>query len=386
MLRDPHHPPIERLTRALLRELTFYLNEPRFGLKKKSISSVYFGGGTPSLATPSAIAQIIDALGVPKDTEVTLEANPTSSEEARLEAFRDAGINRLSLGIQSFDDKDLKLLGRDHSAESAIRVVEKAKRMFDKVTFDMIFARPGQTREGWNYELKHALELAGDHLSIYQLSMERGTPLWKSYQNGKLPALPTADDAADMYEDTVQTAQSFGFQHYEVSSYAKTAQAISKHNFAYWQGIDYVGIGPGSHGRLTDMERQQRVRTFGEFHPDKYMTLCEAEGEGIRKWVPIPYEDALEELVVFGLRTRMGIPASRFEALTGRSLDSVIDQDMLRLYVDEGLLKVTAPSGSEEYVPSHLAHEWKSGEGIRPTEKGLAIMDSILPNLLKIER
>ncbi|KAI8139736.1 coproporphyrinogen III oxidase [Fennellomyces sp. T-0311] len=367
----------------MVRELEFYLTEPRFGLSHKRVTSVYFGGGTPSLSSPATVANVLNTITrhVPldPDIEITLEANPTSSELARLRSFRDAGINRLSLGIQSFKDADLKVLGRDHSAESAIRTLEEAKQLFNQVTFDMIFARPRQTLADWKSELKQALELAGDHLSMYQLSFERGTPLWKSMQKAQV-ANVDPELAADMYEEAVQTASQHGFAHYEVSSYARNRSAISTHNFSYWQGLDYVG--PGAHGRLTNTVTKQRVRTFGEFHPEKYMTLCESEGEGIRKWVPLSSDDTLEEMIVFGLRTRMGIPQSRFKKMTGQELDSVIDPDFLALCVQSGFLVVDGSPAELPYVPKHL--EWEKGGGIRPTEEGLARMDSILPQLLRI--
>ncbi|KAJ8653678.1 hypothetical protein O0I10_010716 [Lichtheimia ornata] len=380
---NPSQPPVERLTDALVRELRFYLDEPRFGLRDKRVASVYFGGGTPSLASPKTIERILDTLQIPSDVEVTLEANPTSAESERLQSFRHVGINRLSLGIQSFNDRDLKILGRDHSAASAFNIINKAKRMFDKVTFDMIFARPGQSIRDWELELKQALDLAGDHLSIYQLSLERGTPLWKASTKRQLPPVASSEEAADMYDMTVEEAAVHGFSHYEVSSYARARQAMSKHNFSYWQGMDYLGIGPGAHGRLTDIQNHQRIRTFGEFHPDKYMALCESEGEGIRKWTPISSRDVQEELFVFGLRTRMGIPRSRFEEMTGNTLEQVVNQDMLSLYVDAGLLLVDNDEDLERYVPEHLQHEWMRG-GIRPTERGLAVMDTLLPNLLSL--
>ncbi|KAG2218396.1 hypothetical protein INT45_011584 [Circinella minor] len=390
-------PPLERLTRAMIRELEFYLTEPRFNLlHNKRVTSVYFGGGTPSLAKPSTIERILQTIdrhvSLNKDIEVTMEANPTSSELARLQAFRDAGINRLSLGIQSFNDADLKILGRDHSAASAIKTLEEAKKLFDQVTFDMIFARPRQSLLDWQRELKQALELAGDHLSMYQLSFERGTSLWKLMQKGQVPHVDP-DLAADMYEETVKTAAIHGYAHYEVSSYAKTRNAISTHNFSYWQGLDYLGIGPGAHGRLTDNITKQRIRTFGEFHPDKYMALCESEGEGIRKWSSLPSHDSLEELVVFGLRTRMGIPRDRFKKMTGQDLDTLIDPDFLATCVQSNFLIVDKNNNEEEtssddnilkYIPNHLEHE-RNGGGIRPTEAGLARMDSILPNLLRIQ-
>ncbi|KAI9246274.1 hypothetical protein BDA99DRAFT_527288 [Phascolomyces articulosus] len=385
---NPTDPPVERLTRSMIRELKFYLTEPRFNLlHNKRVTSIYFGGGTPT--KPSTIERILQTIDhytpLDKNIEITME----SSELARLKAFRDAGVNRLSLGIQSFNDNDLKVLGRDHSATNAIRTLEEAKKLFRQVTFDMIFARPQQTLTDWQHELKQALDLAGDHLSMYQLSFERGTPLWKSMQKG-LVANVDADLAADMYEETVRMATAYGFAHYEVSSYAKTREAISAHNFSYWQGRDYLGIGPGAHGRLTDHVTKQKIRTFGEFHPEKYMKLCESEGEGIRKWSTLSLRDSLEELIVFGLRTKMGIPRYRFKKMTDQDLDTVIDQEFLDTCTRSNFLTVDDDDSLSsledrlQYIPPHLEYELKEG-GIRPTEAGLARMDSILPQLLQIK-
>ncbi|KAG0166657.1 radical S-adenosyl methionine domain-containing protein 1 [Apophysomyces sp. BC1015] len=369
----------------MTREIEHYMKNNQYLLKHRKVHSVYFGGGTPSMNIAHLLDTVDKHVGLSSDIEVTLEANPTSIESLRLQDFRQAGVNRLSLGIQSFRDRDLKILGRDHSADDGVKAIMEAKKIFDKVTFDLIFARPGQSLREWREELQQGLELAGDHLSMYQLTMERSTPLHKLSQRGIVAPLPSADEAADMYEETVKVARNHGFNHYEVSNYCRNEAAIGQHNFAYWQGLDYVGIGPGAHGRLTDTQGR-RMRTFGEFHPDKYMSLCESEGEGIRKITPIPVEQIIEELIVFGLRTRMGITRSRFKRMTGGlSLDDAIDQDILKLFVESGFLVDDARAIDEEmncYVPKSLQYECAEG-GIRPTEEGLARMDSILPQLLK---
>ncbi|ORZ02852.1 hypothetical protein BCR43DRAFT_482276 [Syncephalastrum racemosum] len=313
------------------------------------------------------------------DAEITLEANPTSAEANHLEAFRAAGVNRLSLGIQALDDKILVVLGRDHSAKDALRTLEKAQKLFDQVTFDLIFARPGQTLSDWRRELKEALALAGNHLSMYQLTFERGTPLFKALKNKQLAPVPDMDEAADMYDEAVKEARAQGFLHYEVSNYARSRSAMGRHNFSYWLGEDYLGIGPGAHGRLTTVNGD-RLRTFGEFHPDRYMALCESEGEGIRKWIPLETGDMLKELVVFGMRTRAGVSRPGFQRMTGRSLDTLLDQDALQLYLDHGFL-VDDDQGNA-YLPSGLEQDVNDWYGIRPTEAGLARMDSLIPNLI----
>ncbi|KAG1573706.1 hypothetical protein G6F50_002615 [Rhizopus delemar] len=207
---------------------------------------------------------------------------------------------------------------------------------------------------------------------MYQLTVERSSPLHKQYLKGLLPIIPDGDIAAEMYEETIRISQESGYTHYEVSSYAKNQKAMSRHNFSYWQGMDYLGIGPGAHGRLTDAVSNERVRTFGEFHPDKYMSLCEKEGEGIRKITPISFHDMAEELIMFGLRTRMGIPRSRFKELTdGESLDKFLDKEQLNMFVENGFLvdeQGIVDDKIETYVPRELLSQWTHGGGIRPTK------------------
>ncbi|KAI8089115.1 coproporphyrinogen III oxidase [Halteromyces radiatus] len=390
---QPPQVPEDRLKKAMAKEIQYYVNQ--YQLKHRPLHSIYFGGGTPSLAKPSTLSYLLDTLDhtcyLPTNIEITMEANPTSMELEKLEAFRKIGINRLSLGIQSFDDVALQRMGRDHSGTESIRAIGMAKRSFDNMTFDLIFARPGQTLHDWKKELMLGLDLASNHLSLYQLSLERGTPIYKAVMKGELPPIPNQDEAADMYEMTVELARDHGFHHYEVSNYSRYPHTISRHNFSYWQGMDYLGIGPGAHGRLTDPTTLQRVRTFAEFHPDKYMDLCESSGEGLRSITPISDEQTKEELVVFGLRTKMGIPYRRFESIThGSHLDDMINQEALKLCMDAGfLIQERSQEGTKEtkddliqpYIPYENRSEWNLG-GIRPTEKGLARMDTILPMLL----
>ncbi|KAI8994669.1 hypothetical protein BDB01DRAFT_846685 [Pilobolus umbonatus] len=340
---------------------------------------------------PSDIASILDTIdgivGLNRDVEISMEANSTSCESSKLVGFKEAGINRLSLGIQALNDVDLKVLGRDHSANEALDALSRAKTVFrpERVSCDLIYARPGQSLEDWRKELTTALSIAGDHISIYQLTIERSTPIDKQLRKGLIPPVPEGDIIADMHEETIRIATEFGYHHYEVSNYAKNQQAIGRHNFSYWQGMDYLGIGPGSHGRLTDQTTNRRIRTFGEFHPNKYMSLCENEGEGIRKLAPIPIQEMAEELIVFGMRTRMGITRARFTTMTqGLSLEQYINKDALKLFVDSKLLiDESGFSGNHAFVPAELMSEWEGG-GIRPTEAGLQRIDYILPRLFEL--
>ncbi|KAI9271106.1 coproporphyrinogen III oxidase [Helicostylum pulchrum] len=386
---NPKDPPHDRLVKAMTTELEYFLNNARYQFKNRKLHSVYFGGGTPSLAKPSGIVSILKTIDKHVGLNDTIEVSMESIELSKLKGFREAGINRLSLGIQSFNNEHLKILGRDHTGNEALKALSIAKDIFHKerVTFDLIYARPGQTIDDWRKELRDALNIAGDHMSMYQLTLERSTPLHKQSLRGLIPIIPDSDTVADMYEETVSIAKEFGYQHYEVSSYAKNQSAISRHNFSYWQGMDYLGIGPGAHGRLTDFTENKRVRTFGEFHPNKYMALCEAEGEGIRKMVPLSLRDMAEELIVFGMRTRMGIPRSRFSAITnGKILDNFLDKEALELFTNSGFIvneREVTDSQMSSYVPQELAHEWVDQGGIRPTEAGLERMDYILPRLLK---
>ncbi|CAO3684931.1 unnamed protein product [Umbelopsis ramanniana] len=392
---NPASPPNERMLTAMKRELAFYMRHPKFRLQARKLHSIYFGGGTPTLAPVSTIQSIIEEIdktmgGLHNDIEITIEGNPTSSEVSKLSSLHTVGVNRLSLGIQSLRDEDLPILGRDHNTKDALHALESAKRIFgDKgFTFDMIFGRPGNSLEDWQKELKQALSIAGDHMSIYQLTLERGTPLFKDVMEGKLAPIAGQDELADMYEHVIETTAKHGFFHYEVSNYAKTTAAISRHNFSYWRGMDYIGIGPGAHGRLTQMNGE-RLRTFGEFHPERWMAQCEEEGDGVRKMIPMEPHQIPEELVLFGLRTKLGIPRSRFSTMTGgKRLEDALKGDVVKTYVehglliDEGKLDNDTQTPAPEFVPADCVSEFHSGT-IRPTEKGLAVIDTIIPNILK---
>ncbi|CAJ0866438.1 6452_t:CDS:2 [Entrophospora sp. SA101] len=213
-----------------------------------------------------------------------MEANPTSAETNNLREFKSIGITRLSLGVQSLNDNDLLKLGRDHNSKDAIKSLEIAKKIFkNNVSFDLIFGRNNQNVSNWIKELKLALELADNHLSIYELTIKPGTPIYKEYKLGKLK-IPSSDKITDMYESTIQIAKEFGFKQYEVSNFYKNSK-YSRHNFGYWNGLDYLGIGPGAHGRLYDMKNNKRLRTFRILYPEDWMRQCEDLGHGMRKSV-----------------------------------------------------------------------------------------------------
>ncbi|CAJ0651392.1 14229_t:CDS:2 [Entrophospora sp. SA101] len=210
-----------------------------------------------------------------------MEANPTSAETNNLREFKSIGITRLSLGVQSLNDNDLLKLGRDHNSKDAIKSLEIAKKIFkNNVSFDLIFGRNNQNVSNWIKELKLALELADNHLSIYELTIKPGTPIYKEYKLGKLK-IPSSDKITDMYESTIQIAKEFGFKQYEVSNFYKNSK-YSRHNFGYWNGLDYLGIGPGAHGRLYDMKNNKRLRTFRILYPEDWMRQCEDLGHGFK--------------------------------------------------------------------------------------------------------
>ncbi len=240
-----------RWVRAYLREIDRYAAE----VPERVLTSIFFGGGgTPSLMAPDTVSAILERIRahwpVANDLEVTLEANPGSVEAGRFRGYADAGVNRVSVGVQALNDADLRRLGRLHTVEEALAALEIARNTFERVSFDLIYARQGQTLEEWRAELSGALEFAADHLSLYQLSIEPGTAFGDRYDAGKLRGLPDEDLSAEMYLLTQEMCETAGFHAYEVSNHAKPG-AESRHNQIYWRYGDYAGIGPGAHSRLT---------------------------------------------------------------------------------------------------------------------------------------
>uniref|UniRef100_A0A670JDB1 Radical S-adenosyl methionine domain-containing protein n=1 Tax=Podarcis muralis TaxID=64176 RepID=A0A670JDB1_PODMU len=254
----------------------------------KRITSVFFGGGTPSLANPLTIAAVLDTVSqcahLAEGTEVTLEANPTSADASCLAEFQKAGINRLSIGVQSLNNTELKLLGRNHTSCDALRTLEEAKKLFaGRTSIDLIFGLPGQTNASWIQGLEELLTVCDDHISLYQLTLERGTSLFKQVHQGTLP-MPDPDVVSEMYECSRHVLQNSGFHQYEVSNFARNG-ALSTHNLSYWQGSQYIGIGPGAHGRFVPwgdgkVHREARIQTL---EPDVWMKEVLAVGHGTRK-------------------------------------------------------------------------------------------------------
>ncbi|KAI9092657.1 hypothetical protein DFS34DRAFT_696969 [Phlyctochytrium arcticum] len=343
----------------------------------KSIRSIYFGGGTPSLARPDMVRSIVDYLeresSLEPNVEITLEVNPTSSEVGKLEEFRSAGINRLSMGIQALDNAALRAFGRDHSVLEAIEAARKATSLFSNVSFDFIWGRERQSVKEWEQELRMAASLGATHLSLYHLTVERGTPLFKNVEKGQV-ALPDNDLAGQLYERTVQVTAEEGYEQYEVSSFAKNGnpEFRSKHNSSYWDGLDYIGIGPGAHGRVWGHADSRRFRTFRILDPETWKRSCEEIGHGMRKVVPIPELEAAQEMIMLRLRTLDGLSFHQLkEQGINVDLENVMDWTMVQIFIQSGLL---------EYLPGSDAN---NPNGVRPTKKGLAVIDGILAQILK---
>jgi putative oxygen-independent coproporphyrinogen III oxidase len=300
---------------------------------RRPVSSVFFGGGTPSLMAPSTVAAIIEAIAehweLAPDAEITLEANPTSVEAENFAGYRSAGVNRLSLGIQALDDQSLKALGRMHTAGEALAALAIAKRHFDRVSFDLIYAREGQTAREWKDELLRALDHAADHLSLYQLTIEDGTPFAALHAAGSL-RIPDSDLAEKLYLLTQDLCEAAGLPAYEISNHARPGSE-SRHNLLYWHGHDYAGIGAGAHARITTGSVKRALSTIKS--PEGWLAQVEAQGHGIMSDETLSAEDAAEEYLLMGLRLAEGIDLARLAEIGGS-----VDEDHLAALEDNGLV------------------------------------------------
>ena len=280
------------------------------------LASIYFGGGTPSLMPPEAVGELIAlarGLWTPApDLEITLEANPTDAEIGRFRAFAEAGVNRLSLGVQALDDAALGLLKRNHDAAAALRAVETAVGVFPRVSLDLIYALPGQTAQAWTGTLRRATALGTEHVSAYQLTIEATTPFGRAVGRGQMAA-PDADRGADLYETTIETLAGLGFDAYEVSNFAKGRAARSRHNLVYWRGEAYVGVGPGAHGRVV-MDGA-RYATEAESGIEAYIRRVAETGTGWTRREPVAPSEVLEERILMGLRIDEGVALDDVAAL-----------------------------------------------------------------------
>ena len=331
----------ERIDEAAWRDaLIAALDRQAAALDGRTVSSIFFGGGTPSLMAPTTVAAVLariaDHWPLAPDAEITLEANPSSVEAERFADLAAAGVNRLSLGVQALDDRALGFLGRAHDVAAARRALALARRHFARFSFDLIYARPGQTPAAWRDELDEAIALAGDHLSLYQLTIEPGTAFHAAHARGDF-ALPDDDDAAALYELTGELLAAHGFGAYEVSNYARPG-AESRHNLVYWRYGDYVGVGPGAHGRLTRDARKLATRQHKA--PETWLADVAAGGDGMAEVSVLDREDRRIELTMMGLRLEAGIPRGRFRRELGAEPEALFDPATLGQLVEAGFLEL----------------------------------------------
>ena len=326
----------------------------------RKVDSIFFGGGTPSLMEADTVATIIDEIdriwGIEPNAEITLEANPTSVEANKFVDFSQAGVNRISMGIQSLNDTDLKALGRMHSVDEALKAFDIAKKQFERVSFDLIYARQKQTAKHWFTELRRALDLAVDHLSLYQLTIEQGTRFGDLYNKGKLRGLPPNDEAADMYLGTQEICSEFGLHGYEISNYARK-DAESRHNLVYWRYGDYVGVGPGAHARLTIDGQRTALNTH--LAPQKWLESNAEFGHGIQETEALSLEDQATEYLMMSMRLAEGSDLNRFEKMSSR-----ISPSRLAQLQEMGMVNV-------------------EGKRLFATAKGRPVLNSVLAELLR---
>jgi putative oxygen-independent coproporphyrinogen III oxidase len=313
--------------------------------KGRTVASIFFGGGTPSLMKPATVAAILDAIGalwpVAPDAEITLEANPTSVEAGRFRGFRTAGVNRVSLGVQAMNDADLKVLGRGHTATEAMQAVELAASIFERYSFDLIYARPGQTVAGWRQELAAAILRVRDHFSLYQLTIEEDTMFARLHGAGRL-VLPDADLARALWDATQDVTSKEGLPAYEISNHARPG-AESRHNLIYWRYGEYTGVGPGAHGRILSGGGRRAQAT--ERHPETWLTIVESDGHGLVVDDYLSSEEQGDEFLLMGLRLSEGIEPAAFQLMSGRGLDprridSLVAEGMVE-YTPRGRLRVS---------------------------------------------
>ncbi|HEY5065458.1 MAG TPA: radical SAM family heme chaperone HemW [Xanthobacteraceae bacterium] len=339
--REPIDEP--RFLRAFHKEITAVGERSR----GRTVSTIFFGGGTPSLMQPATIAGVLNSIArqwrVADDAEITLEANPTSVEAERFRGYRAAGVNRVSLGVQALDDRALAELGRLHTARDALDAVAVARSVFERFSFDLIYARPGQTPAAWASELKRALAEAGEHLSLYQLTIEPDTPFYALHTAGKLKT-PDEDTARALYDTTQEVCAARDLPAYEISNHARPG-AECRHNLIYWHGHEYAGIGPGAHGRL-DIDGERHA-TVTEKRPELWLAQVEAHGDGLVTDEVLTREEICDEFLLMGLRLAEGIALDRYAELAGRPLDperiAALRQHGLIETTPAGRLRVTLP-------------------------------------------
>jgi putative oxygen-independent coproporphyrinogen III oxidase len=355
-----HQPPDqERFAAAFRREMEHF----RARTGPREVTSIFLGGGTPSLMEPGTVGALLESVAdlwtVPNGIEVTLEANPSSVEAGRFRGYRAAGVNRVSMGVQALNDADLRFLGRLHDVAEAKVAIELARDIFPRLSFDLIYARPGQTIEEWERELAQAIDLAADHLSLYQLTIEEGTRFHALHAAGKF-VMPDADLSADLYAVTQEVTTARGLPAYEISNHARPG-AESRHNLVYWRYGEYVGSGPGAHGRFVDGGR--RVVTFTERMPETWANLVEANGHGVIGGETLSHSEEADEFLMMGLRLAEGIDLVRYEAMSGRPLSS----PRIAVLQGEGLVE---PVGNSR---------------LRATPTGMIVLDALVADLARTD-
>lgn len=308
---------------------------------------------------PETVSAILDAVRaawtVPEGIEITMEANPSSVEAGRFRGYNQAGVDRVSMGVQALNDTDLKFLGRLHNVAEAKKAISLARDIFPRMSFDLIYARPNQTPQQWASELREAIELAADHLSLYQLTIEEGTPFFKLHEAGKIPMLEDSLQA-ELYEMTQEVCTNHGMPAYEVSNHAKPG-AESQHNLNYWRYGDYVGLGPGAHGRIT--ANGQKFATVAEKHPETWLKLVEQQGHGITELEQLNGEDQADELLLMGLRLKEGIDVNRWQSLSHRQLDASREDNLIHYGLIERI----------------------GNNRIRCTPEGMLVLDAVVADL-----
>ena len=329
-------------------------------LPGRTVGSIFFGGGTPSLMPPATVAAVIAEAaalwGLAEDVEITLEANPNSVEVASFADLAAAGVNRVSIGVQSFDAQVLEFLGRAHSEDEARRAIAAAQAHFARVSFDLIYARPGQTMAAWESELAGALAFGTDHLSLYQLTIEPGTRFATLAAKGEL-TIPDGDAAADLFDATQAMTRAAGLPRYEVSNHARVGQE-SLHNLAYWRYADYAGIGPGAHGRRLGQATERHKK------PENFIAAVERNGHGLKVESDLPAPERATEAMLMGLRLTEGVDLARIEARSGLARDAFVDADAVARLARQGLM------GAD-------------GDRLVVTDDGILLLDSILSEVVR---
>ncbi len=335
--------------RCFERELEFFVAK----VGKRKVNTIFFGGGTPSLMpiflVEGILKKISDLWQVDENCEISLEANPTSSEASKFKALQSVGINRLSIGIQALNDADLKFLGRQHSSKEAIEVIEIAAKIFDNFSFDLIYARPKQTLADWSQELQRAISFGTKHLSLYQLTIEKGTKFFSQFARKEFE-MPDENLSADFYDLTNQITADAGFELYEISNYAKKNFECA-HNLVYWQGGDYLGIGAGAHSRIYLNEEENRSAITMISEPISWLKKVEEAGAGIQRLEKISKEELVEELILMGLRLPQGISDQIFQTHFGKNLEQIFDLKKIQKLVDDGVI---SSKGGSIRIPTKM--------------------------------